>query len=102
MSTWQNDLERKQAAPPAHNTSIHAIRELHRVGGLKKRGFAKWEKVAKTEETVSNVSDVQKSSPQPPLGRVFLAAHGSQKCGSRALVKFCTISFIFKSAFHLE
>lgn len=36
----EDDLQRKQAAPAAHNASIHAIGEQHRVGGLRKRGLS--------------------------------------------------------------
>lgn len=39
MSTWQDDLQQKQAGPAAHNTSIHTIGKLRRVGGLRKRGL---------------------------------------------------------------
>lgn len=49
MSTWQGDLERKQAAQAAHNTSIHAMAELRRVGGLRKRGLREREKIAECQ-----------------------------------------------------
>lgn len=63
----EDDLQRKQAAPAAHNASIHAIGEQRKSGRIKKERFERVREnscvPAKTKETASDVSDVQKFPP---------------------------------------